>query len=157
MPRARVAGARGRGRAWRALARLRTAAPTLAGVAHNPSSASSSTLNLLAPTFVETWSCCAAGAGSGSFGAKGEGFRARFGVEPDALRGMLNRLIRKGRVRRLPSPQLCGGCRICAPEALEFYEWAASRPASEDPAPAPECCTPLPVGLHKTSGNGQTL
>ncbi|MCB2100706.1 MAG: FeoC-like transcriptional regulator [Rhodobacterales bacterium] len=48
----------------------------------------------------------------------------RFGVAPDALRGMLAVLVRKGRVRRLPRPASCGdGCCKCAPEALEVYEW----------------------------------
>lgn len=64
-----------------------------------------------------------------------------FGVEPDALRGMLDRLVRKGRARKLPTPRLCGGCSICAPETIEFYEWTAARPANRA-AEAPECCAP---------------
>lgn len=50
----------------------------------------------------------------------------RFGVEPGALRGMLDRLVAKGRVRRLERPGRCSGCRICPEEELEFYEWAAA-------------------------------
>lgn len=45
-----------------------------------------------------------------------------FQIEADALRGMLNPLIRKGRVRKLAGQQ-CGGCHSCAPESLELYEW----------------------------------
>lgn len=45
-----------------------------------------------------------------------------FHIAPDALRDMLERLIRKGRVRR-EEGKLCGGCRSCQPEAIEFYEW----------------------------------
>lgn len=50
---------------------------------------------------------------------------SRFGIEPGALRGMLDRLVAKGRVRRLDRPVRCSSCRVCPDEALEFYEWAA--------------------------------
>lgn len=50
----------------------------------------------------------------------------QFRSDPDALRGMLDRLIRKGRVRKLPL-KACGGCHSCQPETLEFYEWVADR------------------------------
>lgn len=48
---------------------------------------------------------------------------SRFEVEPDALRGMLQHLLRKGRVRRLDTGGCgpCGGC--CATPAPEIYEW----------------------------------
>jgi predicted ArsR family transcriptional regulator len=42
--------------------------------------------------------------------------------DADAIRLMLNRLIRKGRVQQLPIKK-CGGCHSCAPESLEIYEW----------------------------------
>lgn len=43
---------------------------------------------------------------------------------PDALKGMLATLERKGRVRRLPSGTACGkGCCKCDPHAVELYEW----------------------------------
>ncbi len=45
-----------------------------------------------------------------------------FGIEPDPLRDILDRLIRKGRVLR-EDGKLCDGCRSCASEAIEFYEW----------------------------------
>jgi len=40
----------------------------------------------------------------------------------NAIQPMLNRLIRKGRIRLIPSKK-CGGCTSCAPESLEVYEW----------------------------------
>ncbi len=59
---------------------------------------------------------------------------ARFDAQPDALRGMLDRLVAKGRVRRVAPAARCGGCRICPSEALELYEWAAAAPAAPPPA-----------------------
>jgi hypothetical protein len=46
--------------------------------------------------------------------------RARFQVDDDALRGMLDVWIRKGRVRRLDAT--CSGCCGCGGSA-EVYEW----------------------------------
>jgi Mn-dependent DtxR family transcriptional regulator len=43
---------------------------------------------------------------------------------PAALREMLAVLERKGRVRRLPSGTLCGGCAKCDPASIELYEWS---------------------------------
>lgn len=48
-----------------------------------------------------------------------------FAIDPDALRGMLAQLVRKGRVRKLETKK-CGGCHNCAPESLELYEWVDS-------------------------------
>jgi putative ferrous iron transport protein C len=42
---------------------------------------------------------------------------------PEALKGMLAALERKGRVRRLPIPTVCSGCCKCDPNAVELYEW----------------------------------
>lgn len=48
----------------------------------------------------------------------------RFNAEPDALRGMLATLERKGRVRKLPANTPCsGGCCSCDPASIEIYEW----------------------------------
>lgn len=48
----------------------------------------------------------------------------QIGVTPDALRGMLGVLERKGRVRKLPSGTACGGgCSRCDPASVEIYEW----------------------------------
>jgi len=49
----------------------------------------------------------------------------RFDVPADALRGMLDVWIRKGKVRRDAPAEVCGGCTKCAASALEFYEWVA--------------------------------
>ncbi|ABA24882.1 conserved hypothetical protein (plasmid) [Trichormus variabilis ATCC 29413] len=46
-----------------------------------------------------------------------------FRMDGDALRGMLSKLIRKGRVRKMEDGKKCGGCHSCEPEAIEFYEW----------------------------------
>ena len=44
--------------------------------------------------------------------------------DPDALRGMLGMLERKGRVRRLPAGTICGdGCLACDPATIEIFEW----------------------------------
>ena len=42
---------------------------------------------------------------------------------PDALKGMLAILERKGRVRRLPAGTACNGCHKCDPNWVELYEW----------------------------------
>ncbi|MGD1898968.1 MAG: FeoC-like transcriptional regulator [Phormidesmis sp.] len=59
----------------------------------------------------------------------------KFGIDADALRGMLSCLIRKGRVQKLPIPSRCHGCIVCAQEAIEFYEWMASEAALGAAAP----------------------
>jgi len=47
-----------------------------------------------------------------------------FRTEPDALRGMLDKWISKGRVRKLPGAAACsGGCCTCDLSATEIYEW----------------------------------
>ena len=45
----------------------------------------------------------------------------KFGIEAQALRGMLSHLIHKGRIQKLPTPASCHGCIVCSPESLEFY------------------------------------
>ncbi|GAB0148516.1 FeoC-like transcriptional regulator [Marichromatium gracile] len=47
----------------------------------------------------------------------------RFDTDPEALRGMLELLERKGRVRKLPGGTPCSGCCSCDPTAIELYEW----------------------------------
>ena len=45
-------------------------------------------------------------------------------AEPDAVRGMLEQWIRKGRVeRRLLSDACSSGCAKCDPTGVEFYVW----------------------------------
>lgn len=48
----------------------------------------------------------------------------RFDTSPDAIRGMLDVFIRKGRLRRVPTGGGdCSGCTKCAAFTLEIYEW----------------------------------
>lgn len=49
----------------------------------------------------------------------------KFKLDANALRPMLKRLIRKGRIRQMECKK-CSGCHSCAPEAIEFYEWVDS-------------------------------
>lgn len=46
-----------------------------------------------------------------------------FHTDSQALQPMLNRLVRKGRLRRLPAPAKCGDCTCCDLSQLECYEW----------------------------------
>ncbi|MCW8862003.1 MAG: FeoC-like transcriptional regulator [Rhodospirillales bacterium] len=46
-----------------------------------------------------------------------------FDADMDAVRGMLDIWMRKGRVRRIESTDECGGCSKCDPLKLEIYEW----------------------------------
>jgi putative ferrous iron transport protein C len=53
---------------------------------------------------------------------------ARFQVDADALRGMLEHWIRKGRLRRIDAgASACGGCCGCAEKLPEVYEWVDAR------------------------------
>jgi putative ferrous iron transport protein C len=53
---------------------------------------------------------------------------ARFDVDADAARSMLEHLIRKGRVRRINAGDgACGGCCGCADKLPEVYEWVDRR------------------------------
>jgi len=45
-----------------------------------------------------------------------------FHTDADALRGMLNQLICKGRVQKTEGGQ-CTHYYQCAPTAIEFYKW----------------------------------
>ena len=48
-----------------------------------------------------------------------------FDTTPDAMRGMLEPWLRKGRVRRVAMDAACGsGCSQCVPEVTEVYVWA---------------------------------
>ena len=59
----------------------------------------------------------------------------RFGTDPRALRGMLDKWIAKGRVEKLPSGTPCDGCAHCDPSATEIYEWVAETPDEQVAAP----------------------
>ena len=47
----------------------------------------------------------------------------RFDASPEALRGMLELLIAKGRVVRDQVGITCNGCTKCDPAAMEIYLW----------------------------------
>ncbi len=67
------------------------------------------------------------------------------GTTPDALRGMLATLERKGRVHRLPAGTACNGCCKCDPNTVELYEWtnppAETTPARPSREANPACTT----------------
>jgi hypothetical protein len=44
-------------------------------------------------------------------------------ADPEAVRGMLEHWMRKGRVRRHLAGAACGGCSQCEGSAMEVYEW----------------------------------
>lgn len=59
----------------------------------------------------------------------------RFGADPDALRGMLAVLERKGRVRRIPNGAACSsGCGKCDQASVETWAWVGLPAAA-----APQC------------------
>lgn len=48
----------------------------------------------------------------------------RFDTEPEALRGMLDKWVAKGKVEKLPQDGECGkGCCSCDSATAEIYEW----------------------------------
>ncbi|OOZ37607.1 FeoC-like transcriptional regulator [Solemya velesiana gill symbiont] len=65
-----------------------------------------------------------------------------FDSNPDAVRGMLETWIRKGKVRKRLANSDCGSsCCQCDAAAVEIYEWIdAQKVASEHPLPLPTFC-----------------
>ena len=62
-----------------------------------------------------------------------------FDAEPDAVRGMLQVWIRKGRAHRRMATNACGtGCTQCDPDATEIYVWG--EPATEVRPLLPAVC-----------------
>lgn len=58
--------------------------------------------------------------------------KLHFRADGDALRGMLDRLIRKGRISKMPEAKKCGGCVSCSDDATEIYLWVnPDRPSIE--------------------------
>ena len=47
-----------------------------------------------------------------------------FNSQPEALRGMLDMLVAKKRIKRVAVQMDCGACSKCDPKLLEIYEWA---------------------------------
>ncbi len=53
------------------------------------------------------------------------------GTDPETVRPMLQRLIRRGQVERLPPATPCpGGCTLCPPQTVEIYRWIGDNEAS---------------------------
>lgn len=56
----------------------------------------------------------------------------RFGASPDAVRGMLATLERKGRVRRVEGGAACSSsCGKCDQATLETYEWMGAQSSAD--------------------------
>ncbi|MBZ8182890.1 FeoC-like transcriptional regulator [Oscillatoria salina] len=62
----------------------------------------------------------------------------RFHIDGDALRQMLNKLVKKGRISKLPIPEHCHGCTSCNPDTIEFYEWVDIAYQNQDFSLLPE-------------------
>jgi hypothetical protein len=52
-----------------------------------------------------------------------------FTVAPDAMRGLMDTWIAKGRARRVSDQLPCGTCGKCESATTEIYEWLGDRPA----------------------------
>ncbi|MES9935463.1 MAG: FeoC-like transcriptional regulator [Sedimenticola sp.] len=65
-----------------------------------------------------------------------------FDSEPDAVRGMLETWIRKGKVRKRMSNSACGtSCSQCDEANVEIYEWIEpGGTINEQPLPLPTFC-----------------
>jgi hypothetical protein len=62
-----------------------------------------------------------------------------FDTDPDALRGMLEVWMRKGKVQKRSATASCGsGCDRCDSAATEIYAW--SEIPAEAEVPASFCC-----------------
>jgi hypothetical protein len=48
-----------------------------------------------------------------------------FRVDADAMRGMLDQWIRKGKLQKLPQGAKCSGCceSTCDSDSMEIYHW----------------------------------
>ncbi len=53
-----------------------------------------------------------------------------FHMDADAMRPLLKRLIRKGRIR-LMKGEKCAKCCHCSSEMIEFYEWVGLNQSQE--------------------------
>ena len=52
----------------------------------------------------------------------------RFNVEPEAMRGMLDHWIRKGKLRKVDHSYSCSKCcSDCKSDHIEIYEWTGKR------------------------------
>ncbi len=59
-----------------------------------------------------------------------------FDAEPDALRGMLEQWMRKGKVSRRNAKASCGdSCTQCDPASVEIYVWGKETQTTETVIP----------------------
>lgn len=56
-----------------------------------------------------------------------------FTVAPDAMRGLVETWIAKGRVRRLSQDLPCGTCGKCESATSDVYEWVGALVAPKAP------------------------
>jgi len=64
-----------------------------------------------------------------------------FDSDPDAVRGMLEHWVRKGKVERRTLKASCGdGCNQCDPLTTELYQWRGDGVVREEPLPMPTFC-----------------
>ena len=67
----------------------------------------------------------------------------RFDSDPDAVRGMLEQWIRKGKVRLCRASAACGSsCSKCGPDAVEIYEWIGAGQAAGQSVDRQDGCGP---------------
>ncbi|MCG8427973.1 MAG: FeoC-like transcriptional regulator [Chromatiales bacterium] len=59
---------------------------------------------------------------------------------PDAVRGMLEMWIAKGKVQRQQMDETCGSCCKCEQAATEIYIWNGSPALCEDTITKPDHC-----------------
>ena len=72
-----------------------------------------------------------------------EDIARHFDTPPEAVRGMLETWMKKGRVQRHRAAPSCGtSCTQCDPAATEFYQWSGpgGHPPGERRLPFPGSC-----------------
>lgn len=64
-----------------------------------------------------------------------------FDTDPEAVRGMLEQWIRRGKVERRMLGAACGsgGCTKCDPTGVEYYLWVDADKSRRWPVAGPEC------------------
>jgi hypothetical protein len=64
-----------------------------------------------------------------------------FDTPPEAVRGMLEQWMRKGKVRRIMATASCGSsCSRCDLATTEIYEWTATEAGKRRPVSIPLQC-----------------
>ncbi len=66
--------------------------------------------------------------------------KIHFRMDGDALRGMLNRLIRKGRISKMEEAKKCSGCHSCSDDATEIYVWVNPGESVSEQEPVSATC-----------------